>query len=60
MKNLTNTEKESKSTFDRKCVVCKKKIDDEENNLSWEIMDFCNEFCLCKNNVFFFIIKVII
>ena len=48
VKDLTsNKETTPKPAYERKCVVCKKKTDDEENNLTWEIMDFCNEFCLC-------------
>lgn len=49
VKDLTSAKEVPKTfAFERKCVVCKKKADDEENNLTWEIMDFCNEFCLCK------------
>ncbi|XP_060536825.1 zinc finger MYM-type protein 2 isoform X2 [Cylas formicarius] len=35
-------------SFIRKCATCKKVTDDIEKNLTWEIMDFCNEFCLSK------------
>lgn len=35
------------SSYERKCVVCKKKVDNEETILTWEIMDFCSEYCLC-------------
>ncbi|CAH1153839.1 unnamed protein product [Phaedon cochleariae] len=35
-------------SFIRKCASCKKVTNDIENNLTWEIMDFCNEFCLTK------------
>lgn len=34
--------------FIRKCASCNKITDDIEINLTWEIMDFCNEFCLSK------------
>ncbi|XP_066248993.1 zinc finger MYM-type protein 3 [Euwallacea similis] len=34
--------------FLRKCASCSKITDDIENNLTWEIMDFCNEICLSK------------
>ncbi|KAJ8918744.1 hypothetical protein NQ315_015064 [Exocentrus adspersus] len=47
VKNFTGTAKEPPSlAFIRKCAACKKITDDIENNLTWEIMDFCNEFCL--------------
>ncbi|XP_008200258.1 zinc finger MYM-type protein 3 isoform X2 [Tribolium castaneum] len=48
VKDLATNREPPKLSFERKCVVCKKKTDDEENNLTWEIMDFCNEFCLSK------------
>ncbi|KAH0822440.1 hypothetical protein GEV33_000349 [Tenebrio molitor] len=48
VKDLTCNKETPKPSYERKCVVCKKKTDDEENNLTWEIMDFCNEFCLSK------------
>ncbi|XP_044256741.1 zinc finger MYM-type protein 3 [Tribolium madens] len=48
VKDLATNRETPKLSFERKCVVCKKKTDDEENNLTWEIMDFCNEFCLSK------------
>ncbi|KAH1023199.1 hypothetical protein HUJ04_012449 [Dendroctonus ponderosae] len=35
-------------SFIRKCASCSKVTDDIESNLTWEIMDFCNEFCLSK------------
>ncbi|XP_050314374.1 zinc finger MYM-type protein 3 isoform X2 [Anthonomus grandis grandis] len=34
--------------FVRKCASCSKVTDDIDVNLTWEIMDFCNEFCLSK------------
>ncbi|KAJ8980599.1 hypothetical protein NQ317_018727 [Molorchus minor] len=49
VKNFSGSIKEPPSlTFIRKCAACKKVTDDIENNLTWEIMDFCNEFCLSK------------
>ncbi|XP_044741704.1 zinc finger MYM-type protein 3-like isoform X2 [Chrysoperla carnea] len=32
----------------RKCHECKKEIVNEERNLSWECMEFCNDDCLAK------------
>ncbi|XP_030746345.1 zinc finger MYM-type protein 4 isoform X2 [Sitophilus oryzae] len=34
--------------FVRKCASCSRITDDIETNLTWEIMDFCNELCLSK------------
>lgn len=49
VKNFSGTAKEPPSlSFIRKCAACKKVADDIENNLTWEIMDFCNEICLSK------------
>ncbi|KAF7270189.1 hypothetical protein GWI33_016804 [Rhynchophorus ferrugineus] len=35
-------------SFVRKCASCNKVTDDIETNLTWEIMDFCDELCLSK------------
>ncbi|KAK9889406.1 hypothetical protein WA026_004680 [Henosepilachna vigintioctopunctata] len=42
------TPKTSSVTFRRICAGCKEEIYNEETNLTWEIMDFCNESCLTK------------
>lgn len=38
----------SSSSYERICATCKKKVEQTDFNLTWEIMDFCNEFCLTK------------
>lgn len=39
---------QTKLSFVRKCGSCKQTIENIDTNLTWEIMDFCNEFCLTK------------
>ncbi|VEN41958.1 unnamed protein product [Callosobruchus maculatus] len=48
VKNFTTAAKEPPLAFVRKCASCEKVTDDIENNLTWEIMDFCDEHCLTK------------
>lgn len=51
VKNFSETDTskdQSVMSFTRKCASCKKTIENIETNLTWEIMDFCNEFCLTK------------
>lgn len=36
-------------SYERKCATCEKKVEDQDENLIWEIMDFCSVSCLCKN-----------
>ncbi|CAH1980548.1 unnamed protein product [Acanthoscelides obtectus] len=48
VKNFTSAIKDPSFTFIRKCASCDKVTDDIENNLTWEIMDFCDELCLTK------------
>ncbi|XP_018326015.1 zinc finger MYM-type protein 3 isoform X2 [Agrilus planipennis] len=46
---VSNDNMIAKVNFIRKCSECNKKVTNQENNLSWETMDFCNEFCLAKH-----------
>lgn len=55
VKNLTSenstpsTTPVSTGVFVRKCAECMRTVaGNDESNLSWETMDFCNELCLCK------------
>lgn len=45
---INNDNMVAKVKFQRKCVECGKKILNDEFNLSWETMEYCNELCLCK------------
>ncbi|KAL1492753.1 hypothetical protein ABEB36_010958 [Hypothenemus hampei] len=50
VKNFTEGSPKEKATFTliRTCASCHKVTDNIANNLTWEILDFCNEFCLSK------------
>ncbi|CAH0561946.1 unnamed protein product [Brassicogethes aeneus] len=49
VKDFTSNKEEVMSVGkSRLCASCSKETLDIENNLTWEIMDFCNEFCLSK------------
>lgn len=46
--NTTSSLASNIGVFIRKCAECNKKISSDDESLSWETMDFCNELCLCK------------
>lgn len=51
VKNFTapdSSKDQATLSFIRKCASCKENVEDTETNLTWEIMDFCNELCLTK------------
>lgn len=50
VKNFTEGEVQEPAavTFLRTCPSCNKVTDDIDTNLTWEIMDFCNQVCLSK------------
>ncbi|XP_056646796.1 zinc finger MYM-type protein 3 isoform X2 [Diorhabda sublineata] len=49
VKDFSGVSKDPPSlSFIRRCAACNKETNDIVQNLTWEIMDFCNEFCLTK------------
>lgn len=49
VKSFSGVSKEPPSLlFIRKCATCHKETNNIDENLTWEIMDFCNEYCLTK------------
>ncbi|XP_050497308.1 zinc finger MYM-type protein 3 isoform X2 [Diabrotica virgifera virgifera] len=43
-----NQETRDSVSLIRRCASCKRETNDINQNLTWEIMDFCNEHCLTK------------
>lgn len=50
VKDLTS--KNEVTVCKRTCASCHDQIMNEDSNLTWEIMDFCNEICLSKYEQF--------
>lgn len=49
VKDFSGVSKDPPSlSFIRRCAACNKETNNIDQNLTWEIMDFCDEFCLTK------------
>ncbi|XP_072402931.1 zinc finger MYM-type protein 3-like isoform X2 [Diabrotica undecimpunctata] len=48
VKDLSEVQSTESVSLIRRCASCKRETNDINQNLTWEIMDFCNEYCLTK------------